>query len=1620
MFTGKGDNLIRTLGTLFTENPPSGVGRVEAAQVEQLLQAYYRHIAFEDLEEHQPEDLLGALIAHWRLMRRRSADQALVRVYNPEQEEDGWRSDDTIVEVVARDMPFLVDSLLVELNRLGLTVHFTIHPVFDVVRDEQGVLVQLLDPQTNAPTGEGYAEAVIQIHVDRQPAIRLGELQQAIADVIDAVTQATVDWREMREMAQSIEQDFCKERSGRACAGLDEVRQFVSWMIDDHFLFIATCSFRLDTSGDTGSLVFESGSGLGMLRGGIEASERASAWISGLEAGLSGDGVDLMVTKANARSIVHRPAYMDCVAIKQRDSQGAVTGLWCLVGLFSSGAYNAPPRQIPLLRQKVEAVFAGAKVAPNSHSGRAVANILDNFPRDTLFQIDPETLLTTTLGVLALQERQRTRLFIVRDPFRRFFTCLVYLPKDRYTREIRLAIQRELVDALGGEDVVFETQFSESILARTHYVIWIPVGSQPEFDVKALEARVAELATTWQDGLRAALFAQVEESSAAQYLQTYGAAFPGGYREDCHPRVAVNDIQRMEQARAQQRLVLHLYHPVIEQADRLHVRLYSPARPQPLSEVIPILENMGLDVIGERPYHIRHVDGDVWIHDFSTRQPVEGGTVELPIREAFIETFRHVWDGDCDNDQLNALVLSTGLSWRELHLVRAYNRYLHQIKVPYTQVYMTSVLCRHPDVVKLLFELFRRRFDPELVAAQDGTAVVSAAFESALESVASLDEDRILRRFANLVLATLRTNFYQLSADGEPHGYLSFKIDPGQVEDIPAPRPEYEIFVYSAAMEGVHLRGGKVARGGLRWSDRMQDYRTEILGLMKAQMVKNTVIVPVGSKGGFVVRNLLAGDSAEVRNAKVVSAYQTLLRGMLDITDNLVGGEVVPPERVVRRDDDDPYLVIAADKGTATFSDIANRVAADYGFWLGDAFASGGSAGYDHKAMGITARGAWESVKRNFRELGLDTQTTAFSVIGIGDMSGDVFGNGMLLSRHIRLIGAFNHKHVFLDPDPDTETAYVERKRLFALPRSGWPDYRQEIISPGGGVYSRSAKSIPLSSQVQQMLGLKRERVTPNELIRALLIAPVDLLWNGGIGTYVKADSESNSAVGDKSNDAVRVNAAALRCRVIGEGGNLGLTQLARVEYALQGGQLYTDAIDNSAGVDCSDHEVNIKILLDRIVANGDMTTKQRNTLLVEMTDDVAGLVLHDNYAQTEAISIIVAAGASRLYEQARLMDLLELKGNFDRDLEGLPQKKPLTERIARQQGLTKPEVAVLLAYSKMNYFQAIVDSGIPDDPFVSAWLSNYFPDQINQRFAAEIAEHPLRREIVATSIAGSITNQVGPGIGFRVREEVGAELSDLTRAYLVVTAVFETEALWLKISTLDNRIAASIQIEMLGTIAGFLERVLTGVLRAYKGCLDMTALKNHFHHGVQVLWDTLPNPLATKDKAEFTRRQRRLVVQGVPKELAQRIAGLPVMAAGIDIVDVAADNDIDIETTAWIYSSLNHTLDIEWIHQKVIDLPVQTHWHLLARTKLEATLYRHRRDICAEILSGAQGRERSARSTLERWIREHRITVDRYLANIAEFKGGSVFDFAVMSLVVARLGELLPTSKSRTADSGH
>ncbi|MCG8427097.1 MAG: NAD-glutamate dehydrogenase, partial [Chromatiales bacterium] len=1181
----------------FTNHPMAKPGDEETKQIEALLNLYYRHISEEDLSDENPADLLGAVIAHWQLLKEWRDGESHIRVYNPNFEEHGWQSAHTIIEVVSNDMAFLVDSLSMALNRIGLTIHLTIHPVVGTKRDKQNRLEAIMESGAK----DARSESLIRFQIEKQLASEaLHAIEELVNDVIKAVSYANHDWLQMKETAVAIRSNNIPAKAKISSDDLQESNALIDWICNDHFTFLAYCEFDLNSNNE---LALNQENILGIFKDNSDAIQTIKATVPVLGERFTQFDGHLVITKCNSTSKVHRPAYMDFIGVKRYGSDGKVNGLHCILGLFTSAAYSSPPRDIPLLRKKVKEVMDGTALPYYGHSGKALQNILDTYPRDALFQTPVDELCEISMGILGLQERQRTRLFISKDAFNRFYNCLIYLPRERFNRELRIRLQKVLVETLQGTEVEFNTFFNESILARIHFIIHCPLDAKIEFDFQELEQRVVEAAMTWQDGLKSALIEQYGEATAASYFREYSQAFPGGFREDFYPRTAATDISRIENARTTGLLGLNFYRPILEQQNRVHLRLYSAGHPVPLSEAIPILENMGLSVFGERPYRIRHRSGDIWVHDFSMSYATGFEHLTDEINQLFQEAFLKTWLGETDNDGFNQLVLAGGLSWKQVVLIRAYSQYLKQIKTPYSTAYIIDSLVHNAPIACRLVGLFEQRFSPDKRRSQESFDKKLQKIEEKLESVASLDQDKILRNFVNLIQATIRTNFYQTDASGKSKSYISFKIDPSLVNEMPLPKPMFEIYVFSSRIEGVHLRGGEVARGGLRWSDRMEDFRTEVLGLMKAQMVKNTVIVPVGSKGGFIVKQMPKDNDRDVVMKEVVSCYETFLRGMLDLTDNLVAGEVAPPDRVIRHDKDDPYLVIAADKGTATFSDIANGIANEYNFWLGDAFASGGSDGYDHKKMGITARGAWESVKRNFRELGTDIQTTDFRVIGIGDMSGDVFGNGMLLSRHIKLVGAFNHLHIFLDPDPDPEASFQERERLFKLSRSTWRDYDSKLISKGGGIYSRSAKSITLSEEVKSMIGTKADRMTPTELINALLKAPVDLLWNGGIGTYIKAESETNEDVGDKANDTLRINGKELRCKVVGEGGNLGVTQLGRIEYAQRGGLIYTDAIDNSAGVVCSDHEVNIQILLGQVVSNGDMTEKQRNKLLVEMTD---------------------------------------------------------------------------------------------------------------------------------------------------------------------------------------------------------------------------------------------------------------------------------------------------------------------------------------------------------------------------------------------------------------------------------
>ncbi|HEV2061735.1 MAG TPA: NAD-glutamate dehydrogenase, partial [Solirubrobacteraceae bacterium] len=1268
---------------------------------------------------------------------------------------------------------------------------------------------------------------------------------------------------------------------------------------------------------------------------------------------------------------MHRPAYLDYIGVKRFDAEGNVVGERRFLGLYTSAAYKARPDEIPLLRHKVKSVIARAAFPPGSHDEKALIDILETLPRDELFQVHEDELHDIAMAIHALGVRQRVRLLVRRDAYERFLSCLLFLPRERFNTQNRERAGEILREAFGGESVDFSLRLTD-VLVRIHYIIRTAPGTLPDADVAALERRIVQVTSSWTDGLHAALVDELGEEAGNRLFRRYGHAFPAAYQEDHVPRSAVADVRRLEAMQEEgEPLAMSLYRP-IEAADGvLRCKLYRSGEPVMLSAVLPMFEHAGLKVADERPYGIHPRDeAPAWVYDFGL---VYDGEIDVDeVRDDFEETFTRVWRGEVESDRFNGLVLRARLTWREVVVLRAIARYLRQGGTTFSNRYMELALLAHPDVARALVELFIARFDPVHPAGHEAAEGIAARIEEAIERVESLDEDRILRNFLSVIRATLRTNHFQPGADGSPKPYLALKLDPARIPLLPSPRPHFEVFVYSPRTEGVHLRGGHVARGGLRWSDRLEDFRTEVLGLMKAQMVKNALIVPVGAKGGFVVKR-----PREPLRDEVVACYRTFVSALLDVTDNIVDEEVVAPPDVVRFDGDDPYLVVAADKGTATFSDLANEVAAEYDFWLGDAFASGGSAGYDHKRMGITARGAWESVRRHFRERGVDVQNEEFTVAGVGDMSGDVFGNGMLLSEHIRLVAAFDHRHVFLDPDPDAASSFAERRRLFELPRSSWQDYDEALISAGGGVWPRTAKSIALSEQARRALGIELEEVTPNELIRAILRAPVDLLWNGGIGTYVRASTETDADVGDKANDAVRVRAAELRCRVVGEGGNLGLTQRARIEYALAGGGINTDAIDNAGGVNSSDREVNIKILLDSVVRAGELTRKQRDRLLTKMTDDVAALVLRDNGRQAQALTLAAAQAPAMLDVHHRFIRHLEHVARLDRELEALPDAETIEERRAAGEGLARPELAVLFAYSKVMLYAELLDSDLPEDPWLSKDLARYFPSPLPERFAEAMEAHRLRREIIATHVTNSLVDRAGMTFVFRMHEETGAPASEIARAYAVARDVYGMPAFWNEVEALDHRVPAVIQTEMLLDARKLIERATRWLLRNGRRPLDVAATVADFQSGAGEIAACLPGALVDGDREAWESRVQELESAGVPADLAARAASLAALFGVLDMVQVAVAAGQPIDEVAALHFRIGARLRLHWLRDRVLALPRDDRWQAMARAALRDDFFVLHRELTDDVLreSPPQG---TSEERLSAWIACNRATLDR------------------------------------------
>ncbi|MFF0656978.1 NAD-glutamate dehydrogenase [Micromonospora tulbaghiae] len=1587
-----------------------------------LVDRFWRFAPDEELIGFTAEEMLEAARAHRDLAQQRVPGELKLRIHEPDAEQHH-----TVVEIVTDDMPFLVDSVTALLNSRHLDVHLLVHPLVVVRREPLGRLTEVsADVEPDDAIAGDLVESWMRIEIDpvRDPAERemlRRELQRVLTDVREAVE----DWPKMRQRALALADELAAARTSDNRPPVPEKDitdsvELLRWLAHDHFTFLGYREYRLvDTDGARGGQALEAvlGTGLGILRSDSPEARSLNSMTPEAHEKVLEKRL-LIITKANSRATVHRSAYLDYIGFKIFNEAGEVVGERRFLGLFSTAAYRTSVQELPVVRRKVAEVLDRSGLSLRSHSGKDLLQILETYPRDELFQIKTDDLYHAVIGVLRMAGRRQLRVFLRRDAYGRFISCLIYLPRDRFTTQNRLRMQDILLRELNGVGVDYTTRVTESMLARVHFIVRTDPNNPPgDIDADLLAEELADATRLWDDDYRLVLERKLGDEQAKHLFARYADAFPEGYKDGHTPYEAMKDLAKLELLEEPGQLEMHLFRKQApprpyaaraadaDEAMDVRFKVYRYGEPMMLSAVLPVLHSLGVKAVDEHPYEVERVDGRIWLYDFGLELPERHQDL-AEVRPHVENAFAAAWRGEAEVDGFNELVLRAGLTWRQVVVLRAYAKYLRQAGTVFSQEYMEQTFIAYPQIAELLVRLFETRFAPgatTLDERRQRSGELVDAIGEALDEVASLDQDRILRSYLTLIQATLRTSFYQKPVGGRPKPYVALKLDPQAIPDLPAPRPKFEVFVYSPRFEGVHLRYGPVARGGLRWSDRREDFRTEVLGLVKAQMVKNAVIVPVGAKGGFVLKQK-PGDRDEA-----VICYKEFVSALLDVTDNIVSGEIVPPEDVVRHDGDDPYMVVAADKGTATFSDIANEISEAHNFWLGDAFASGGSAGYDHKKMGITARGAWESVKRHFRELGHDTQTQDFTVAGVGDMSGDVFGNGMLLSQHIRLVAAFDHRHIFLDPDPDSARSFAERKRLFDMPRSSWEDYDRELISEGGGIYPRTAKSVPVSPQVRAVLGLDEDvtQLSPQELMKAILTAPVDLFWNGGIGTYVKASSQTNAEVGDKSNDAIRVDGKGLRCRVVGEGGNLGFTQHGRIEYASTGGRIYTDFIDNAAGVDCSDHEVNIKILLNTAVADGELDRPERDELLAQMTDEVADLVLRDNYDQARALNNAQAQAASLLPVHRRMISELERSGALDRALEALPSDEELAVRT--ESGLTAPEFAVLLAYVKIVLEREIVGEGLADEEWTTDVLVNYFPTPLRQRFADRMGRHRLRRDIVTTVLVNEAINRGGISFVFRVVEETAASAADVLRAYVVVREVFGLRDLWDAVEALDNKVSPELQTAVYLDTRRLLDRAVRWLVTNRRSPIDVPAEIARLRDGVARLLPDLEHRFWGTEREAIAAHIESLVGRGLPRDLAEQATRLMYSFGLLDIVETAQATGRDVSEVASVYFVLSDRFRVDALLSKISLLPREDRWQTLARMALRYDLYAALAALTAEVL-GSTREDVPPVERVQEWEQANATSIHRAHRAMGEFDESRA-DLSALSVLLRQIRTLVRTS---------
>ena len=1580
------------------------VPKLVAPLVDDFSKLLYGNISTLDLNNRNDSDMYGATLSLWNSLNEHQDNNPVIKVFNPQVSKHGWKSSHTVIEVIVSDMPFLVDSLRILLGRLSLTPHLMLNSPIKIVRDKNNKIKQLAaasDKKIKATS----TETAFFIEIDRiTEQSLLDNLVQELHSVVSDISLTVNDWQPMKD---KLSETVAKVKKSKFYCSKEEhtdTLEFLNWLLNDNFTFMGYRSYDIRAIEGDIALTANVETNLGLMKQSKGTSERLLSELGEDAREIALGNNILILTKSNSRSRVHRPASLDYIGIKRFDVKGNVLGEDRFIGLFGSAYYTNSALNLPLIKSKVAGVCESSGFAQGTHAYKTLINILETYPRDEILQSSTPTLLKNVLGIFQMQERDYSGLFVRRDTFDRFYSCMVYVPRERYNTKLRIQTQALLKEAFGSdEDVEFTTYFSESAQARTHYIVRVN-STKADVNVNEIERNLNEAACSWDDKLATALKSNKGEALGKTLSRKY-INFPQSYKDEVLPGSALVDIDKFERLTPENNLEMLFYQPQEEAGDSrlVKLKLFHLGEPIHLSDVLPILENFGLRVIGETPYLIKTASGETyWILDFSMLLTGKGQFNLEIVQSLFQDAFAKVWAGKLENDGFNRLILGAELGGREVSILRAFAKYERQIGGTFSQSYIEDTFSRYPKIAESLISLFNSKFDPVNKSTEKVVNKIEDNIEASLDNVASLDDDRIIRRVVEMINATIRTNYFQLDANNEEKPYISFKILPELISDIPQPIPKFEIFVYSPQIEGVHLRGGKVARGGLRWSDRREDFRTEVLGLVKAQQVKNTVIVPVGAKGGFVCKQLPKGSRQEVFEAGK-ECYKTFIRALLDITDNIVDGEIVPPKNVVRLDEDDAYLVVAADKGTATFSDIANGISDEYNFWMGDAFASGGSVGYDHKGMGITAKGGWESVKRHFREMDIDCQTTDFTCIAIGDMAGDVFGNGMLLSKHIRLQAAFNHLHIFVDPNPDAASSYKERERLFNLPGCSWEDYNKALMSEGSEIYSRSAKSLKLTPQIKKMLGTQKTKMAPTELMQALLSMQVDLLWNGGIGTYVKGSSETHLEVGDRANDSLRINGCDLNAKVVGEGGNLGFTQLGRIEFAAHGGRMNTDAVDNAGGVDCSDKEVNIKILLNSLVQNGDLTVKQRNKLLYDMTDEVSVMVLEDCYRQTHSLSITALRGGSHLKEQARFIHELERAGKLDRALEFIPNDDEIAERLAQGKGLTRPELSVLLAYNKMVLKDDLVCPEITDNAYYDKFLVESFPKKLQKNYLAEMQNHPLRAEIIATKLANDIGNDMGFNFTNRMFEETGATVAEIAHCYTIASNVFGMADVWEKIEALDNQISTAVQTEMLFQIRRTVRRATRWFLRHRNKGLDIGEAINVYRSTFTDLADNLYTYMADDEVEELKRIENDLIKAGVPKGIAGYVAKLSSLFSAMDIAELTVEDSRDVSLVASTYFGLGARLDLHWFLDQITRQPVTNHWQALARASYREELDWQQRSLASVILRSDLKSEETG-ALLDHWFNENAHPLERWNHILSEFRIGQTHEFAKFSVALREL----------------